>query len=176
MMKKKINEKNGSTKFKKIISIIEYLFIICVILVNVILIAKSVINPKKSPDLFGKKAFIIISGSMIPTINIGDIVILNNETIPNVQDIIGFKDKSSTVIVHRVIDEKEVDNEKMYQTKGDNNNVADLDLVKSENIEGIYLFKIPFVGKILMFLYNNLAIVVVILALILIIKFFLWAF
>ena len=69
MNKENIKEKNDKlnsksmnakkSKFKKIINIIEYTIIFLIILVNAILIIKSVKNPEKTPDLFGKKAFII---------------------------------------------------------------------------------------------------------------------
>ncbi len=173
MKKDNINEKNKKSVLRRIINIIEYSFIAIIILVNVILIIKSVVNPRKTPSLFGKKSFIIVSGSMIPTINIGDVVILTENDNPNVYDIIGFRDNSSTVIVHRVIDKKEIDEQIMFQTKGDNNNTADIDLVKREDIEGKYQTKIPYIGNGIMFLYNNFIIVVVIIVVFLIIKFML---
>ena len=175
MFNKKKNESKEEkpvSKKKKIINIIEYIIIGIVIIVNATLIIKSAINPKKAPDLFGKKAFVIISGSMIPTIQIGDIVVLNDDVNAAIDNIIGFRNKTSTVIVHRVINEKENEGDVQYQTKGDNNNVADIDWVKKDDIEGIYIFKIPFIGKILMFLYNHLALVVVVLLVVLLIKFF----
>lgn len=156
---------------RKIKDIIEYTIIFVVVFCNGVLIGRSFKNPNKTPDLFGEKAYIIISGSMIPTIQIGDIVLIHDAQEANIGDIIAFK-KKSTVIVHRVIDEKEIDNEIMYQTKGDNNNIADLDLVAKQDIEGVYHGKIPFVGKIIMFLYNNLAIVVIVLVVIMLIRIF----
>lgn len=165
------NIKTRKSKLKKVINIIEYTIIFLIILVNAILILKSVNNPNKTPDLFGKKAFIIVSGSMIPTIEIGDVVIIEDVNKANVGDIIAFR-RESTVIVHRVINEMNVHGETMYQTQGDNNNIADLELVDTENIEGVYINKIPWLGNILMFLYNNLAFVVVVIILILIVKYF----
>ena len=58
----------------------------------------------------------------------------------------------------------------MYQTKGDNNNICDAELVDISDIEGIYAGKVPYIGNILIMLYNNLAIVVVIVVVILIIR------
>lgn len=162
---------NKKTKLKKAINIIEYLVIFIIIFVNALFIVKSIKNPNKTPDLQGKKAFIIVSGSMIPTINIGDVVIIHDTNQIQVNDIIAFR-KDSMVIVHRVIKEMNVSGQVMYQTKGDNNNIADLELVDISTVEGVYSFKIPFIGKILLFLYENLAIIVVTIMLILIIKYF----
>lgn len=172
-MKKNENDKVKNTKLKKIINIIEYILLTTIIVINITVIFKAAFKPTKSPDLFGKKAFIIISGSMIPTINVGDIVLLNSDSKVAVQDIIGFRNNYQEVIVHRVIDEKNIDNEIMYQTKGDNNQAADLDLVSYDDVEGVYFGKIPFIGKIIMFLHKNIAIIIVLLVLLFIIKFFL---
>ena len=169
------NIKSGKTKrnkkIKKVISIIEYIVIFLVIFVNGILIFKSAQNPNKTPALFGKKAFVIISGSMIPKINIGDVVILNDTNDVHVGDIIGFR-RNSTAVVHRIIKEMLVDEKVMYQTKGDNNDIPDIDLVDNSTIEGVLIAKIPFIGKILIWLYNNLAIVIVVIIVILILKYY----
>lgn len=159
------------SKSSKIKDIIEYTIVFLVIIVNVFLIIKSVKNPNKTPDFFGKKAFVIVSGSMIPEIEIGDIVIINDTQDVNINDIIAFR-RDSNIIVHRIINKMEVNGKTMYQTKGDNNNIPDTELVDVSDIEGIYINKIPYIGKLLMFLYNNLAIVVVIIVVILIVKYY----
>ena len=138
---------------------------------NVVLIFESVSNPNKTPSIFGKKAFVIVSGSMIPEIQIGDIVIIKDDNNVKIGDIIAFR-RDSTVIVHRIINELNVNGDVMYQTKGDNNNIADTELVGINTIEGKYISKIPIIGKALMFLYNNLSIVIVVLIIVLIVKYF----
>lgn len=159
-------------KFKKVKNIIEYIIIALIIVINGILIVKSINNPNKTPDIFGKKAFVIISGSMIPEIQIGDIVIINNTNDVKANDVIAFR-RDSTVIVHRIVKEMEVNGRIMYQTKGDNNNIPDTELVDISDIEGVYVRKVPYIGKILMFIYNNLSIFVIIIVVILIIRYFL---
>ena len=132
---------------------------------------KAVKNPNRTPDIFGKKAFVIVSGSMIPKIQIGDVVIVNDTNVVKPEDIIAFR-RNSSVIVHRIIKEMSVNGETMYQTKGDNNNVPDSELVSTSSIEGVYVTKIPYIGRILMFLYNNLALVIIAVVIILLIKYF----
>ena len=160
-------------KRKKIKDIIEYAIVFLVIIINVSLITKSVKNPNKTPDFLGKKAFVIISGSMIPEIEIGDVVIINDTQDVDINDIIAFR-RDSNVIVHRIVNKMEVNGKTMYQTKGDNNNIPDTELVDVSDIEGIYINKIPYIGKLLILLYNNLSIVVVIIVLILIVKYYLF--
>ena len=164
----KTTQKNKSKKIK---NIIEYTIIFLVIFVNGYLITQSFFFPNKTPSILGKKAFVIVSGSMIPEIQIGDLVIINDTTDVTLNDIIAFR-KDSTVIVHRIVKEMQVNGKLFYQTKGDNNNIEDPDLVDPSTIEGIMIGKIPFIGKILMWLYNNLIFVIIILVIILIIKIF----
>lgn len=161
----------GNKKIKKIVNVIEYIIVFLVIFINVVLIFQSVKNPDKSPNLFGKKTFVIVSGSMIPTINIGDVVIVNETNNINVGDIIAFR-RESTVIVHRIVKEMKINGEIMYQTKGDNNNVEDKELVRNNSVEGVLWGRIPVLGRVLMWLYNHLSIVIIVLLAFLIIKFF----
>lgn len=163
-------EKKKNKKIKKIINVIEYIIVFIVIFINAFLIFQSIHNPNKTPSIFGKKAFVIISGSMIPEINIGDVVLINNTDNVNIGDIIAFR-RDSTVIVHRIVKEMNINGEIMYQTKGDNNNVEDKELVGKSTIEGVFIGKIPYIGKALMWMYNHLSIVILILVIILIIRF-----
>lgn len=165
------NESKVKLRVKKIKNIIEYIVIFLVIFINVFLIFQSVQNPGKTPSLLGKKAFIIISGSMIPEIQIGDIVVTNNVKDFAVGDIIAFRSDSS-VIVHRIVKEMDVNGQRMFQTKGDNNNVEDKELVTIDKIEGKMIFKIPYIGKVLMWMYKNIFIVIAVLVILLIIKFY----
>ena len=69
----KISKEN--TRANKIInlsSIIIYIILIPLIIFNFTLIFKSFLNPNKTPDFLGLKNYIIVSGSMEPTIHVGD--------------------------------------------------------------------------------------------------------
>ena len=168
---KKSKFKSEKSRFKKIVSKIEYIIIFIVIFVNAVLVFESVNNPNKTPSIFGTKAFVIISGSMIPSIDIGDVVVVKEKENVQVEDVIAFR-RDSSVIVHRVIKEMQINGKQMFQTKGDNNNVADSELVDTKAIEGVMIGKIPFVGYILMWMYNNLSIVIVGIVIILILRYF----
>lgn len=171
-MNNKSDKKNSSKKkFKKVMNIIEYIIIFLVISVNAILIFKSMHNPNKSPSIFGKKAFVIISGSMIPEIQIGDVVLINETDAVSVGNVIAFR-RDSSVIVHRIVKEMQINGQTMYQTKGDNNNIEDKELVDVSSIEGVMFGKIPFIGKIFMWLYRNLSIVIAVIIVLIILKFF----
>lgn len=74
-------EKNQKLKKKKskFISIIQYIIIIFMVIFNVVFITKAIKNPNKTPDFFNIKTFVIVSGSMTPNINIGDMVVIKVE-------------------------------------------------------------------------------------------------
>ena len=109
---------------KKIITVILLVIIIPVVLFNLIIITKSVIFKDKSPSVFGYKYFTVLTGSMEPTINVGDLVIVKESSYA-INDIISYKDGNS-VVTHRIIDYSTQDNgEIFYTTKGDNNNAED---------------------------------------------------
>ena len=107
----------------------------------------------RSP-LFG--AYVIISNSMVPHINVYDAVVTVrvNENQIHVDDIITFISKeiktAGTPITHRVIGIVYEDNKKEniigYRTKGDHNNTADFALIAPDEVIGKVFLRIPMLG------------------------------
>lgn len=155
---------------KKILYYVLFLVIVLPFLIfNLTLIIKSKLYPDKIADFMGYKPFIVMSGSMETTINIGDLVIVKKVNLSSIHtgDIIAFKN-GNIVISHRV---KEVINDSgiyKFKTKGDNNNVADDFIVSSDAIEGIFVNKIPGLGSILLFLGKPIGLLMVILVIIIV--------
>lgn len=93
----------------------------------------------------------IVTGSMMPLIQPGDVVIIHKLTSVaevktlQVGDIIQFE-REGLMINHRIIEIKEVDGQTLYCTKGDHNNVADTPLVEMEEIRGRIIQIVPKVG------------------------------
>lgn len=124
-------------------------FIVAIVVIfNLILLVQKIQN--KPASIFGYKVFVVISGSMEPNIHVGDIVITKNVDEENIKigDVITFNNDKYT-ITHRVIDIIQGD-EIFYKTKGDHNSVADKDLIKYNNIEGVCKFRIEKIGVIFM--------------------------
>lgn len=138
---------------KKIISIVEYVIIALVLIFNIYIIAKVVIMPGRTPDLFGYKAFTIMSKGMENNINVGDIAIVKDAVEPQVNDVIAFKN-GEEVIVHRIVEKIESEANVRYKTKGDANGYADLRTVDKADVEGVFCSKISYVGFVLIFLYK----------------------
>ena len=71
---KKINKIDK--KIRGTINLILYIILIPILIYNITLIVKAVINTDETPTFLGIKTYVIISGSMEPTLNIGDIIIV----------------------------------------------------------------------------------------------------
>lgn len=158
--KRKIRE----YRIYQFISILIYIILFPLIVYNVTLIAQSVMRPGQTPSFLGIKTYVIISGSMEPNYNIGDIVIAQetNSKDLKVGDVISFRE-GENVVTHRISREVNEGNNRVFKTQGDNNNTEDLWEVSSNAIEGKVIGKIPGVGKITLMLQDKVAILFVIL-------------
>ena len=138
---------------KKIICIIAIIIMIPILLISGTILINSILNPNEVPSFFGWKPFIVLSGSMESEIYAGDIAVVKEVDTDEVEegDIIAFKE-GETVITHRVVKQQEIDGKKAFQTKGDNNNEIDANVVYPEQIEGIYKFKVTGLGNVAMFI------------------------
>ena len=100
--------------------------------------------------LFKYDPITILSNSMDPVFNKGDVVIYENldekelEHIPVGTIIVYSIDKQN--IVHRVVSKVQYNGSIYYKTKGDSNNTEDMELVKTNQIKGIYVFHIKYIG------------------------------
>ena len=147
----------------KIIKTISWIILI-ILVYNIILVAISNINKPDTICLFGYKAYIIKSDSMEPSIKSGDVVIVEKIPEENIQvgDIITFK-KNTEIITHRISRIEEEANIKRYVTKGDNNNLEDIEKVTYEDIKGKNVIIIPYLGKIINMLENKIIFLIILL-------------
>lgn len=99
------------------------------------------------------KARIVLTGSMEPAISAGDVIItvpITTKT-PHVNDVIAYQAKrfngdNVAVFSHRIIGG---DIENGFIVKGDANKSPDPQKSKAEDILGVVLFTIPFIGNLL---------------------------
>jgi signal peptidase len=90
---------------------------------------------------------VIITGSMEPLIKPGDMVIVKKIEGENAKmnDIVEFRSDNVSVF-HRIIDVENINGNREYVTKGDNNSNPDSSNVKYEDVKGKVLFVIPKMG------------------------------
>lgn len=91
----------------------------------------------------------IASDSMSPTIQRGDIVIIDQKRRDSDAleegEVIAYK-KDNRIIIHRIVDKTKVAGKYVFLTKGDSNNSLDDYSVEEENIVGTVYLKIKYLG------------------------------
>lgn len=156
--------RNIEIRIKNKFNIFIYIILIIIMLYNISLIIQSIFYPNRTPSFLGIKTYVIISGSMKPNIDIGDIVIVKEEKNLQIGDVISYR-KGQSVITHRIVDITEDDGEIKYKTKGDNNNTEDSENVLNKNIEGKVIKVIPKLGNVTLVLKNKIAIIIILIML-----------
>lgn len=142
---------------KKILVAIISILMILIMAFNIYRFVCINILKKDMATINGYVALEVISGSMEPTINIGDIIIVDTKIKKfKKDDIISFYDKDGSFITHRIVSI----NGKKFITKGDNNNTED-EAIDISKVIGKFVFKIDNGKKFLSLLKNPLIIILV---------------
>ena len=146
----KISNKISHKKVtKKIFKYIMLNVLIILFIINLIL------SFEENTHIFGIYMFNIVSGSMEPTLEIDDVVVVQKCEPSQLQigDIITFQQEGRT-ISHRILDITKEKNIIKFRTKGDNNEIPDSDLVPESQVYGKVLFSIKKIGKIISYIQN----------------------
>ena len=159
----KISHKiKNKKRTKKIIKFVILISLIILFIVNLIL------SLEEKKHIFGIYMFNIVSESMEPTFYKDDLAIVKSCNLDDLKkgDIITFK-QEDRIISHRISEITNEKGERTIITKGDNNEVEDLEPVDTQNIYGKVVFIIPKIGKILNYIqtisgFMNVCILIVI--------------
>ncbi len=148
-----------------IIGVVLCVVLLPMLLINITLIAKSYINKDEVPSVGGKFPMIVLTDSMLPVIESGDLIICQTAEADEIKvgDVISFYDpmgNGTSVVTHRVLEIKNEGGEITFRTKGDNNNTEDQVPVKAEDLIGIYQSRIPKVGHVAMFMQTTPGLIV----------------
>ena len=142
-----------------IIGVLLCVMCIPVIIFNLLFIFQGILSPDKAPSLLGKTPLIVLSESMNPTIQGGDLIISDSENPQNISkdDIISFFDpaevNSSAIITHRVVEVTNNNSSVEFITKGDFNNAIDMSSVPASKFVGKYNgFRIAGLGNFCLWL------------------------
>ncbi len=115
---------------KKISRIVFWFLLIATALYSIFIIIQKLFWKDRTPGFLGYKNFIVLTGSMKPTLNEGDIVFVKETKEIKENDIIAFREGNS-VVTHRVFELYKEDGKEYYITKGDANNGTDTELFPS---------------------------------------------
>ena len=108
---------------------------------NVYVIAARAVTGEPQPTVLGFSAAVVVTGSMSPAIEPGDLVVCRRSADYAVGDVITFR-SGAAIVTHRIVG----DTPDGYTTQGDANNVADADPVPNGAIVGKVVFTVPKLG------------------------------
>ena len=98
------------------------------------------------PMPFGTGMSVVLSGSMEPTLSVGDLLIVREADAYTTDDVVVYQ-SGRMAVVHRIV---EIQNEEII-TKGDANNAADTPIT-ADMIKGKVIAAIPLLGYLVWFL------------------------
>lgn len=161
-------EKQKTSTLHKILTVVGTvlcIILIPILLINVTLIVKSFVNKDQVPSIGGVLPLIVLTDSMDPEIESGDLIICHTVDAKDVKvnDVISFFDPAgngTSIVTHRVVEIVEKDGELFFRTRGDNNNTEDKELVPAENLVGIYKMRIAGLGHVAMFMQSTAGLIV----------------
>lgn len=128
-----MDNKEKSSVFHKtltIVGIIMCVVLVPILIINCTLLVKSYVNKDEVPDFGGIMPLIVLTDSMFPDIESGDLIICKTIDAKDVVkgDVISFYDPAgngTAVVTHTVIDIIDEDGKISFKTKGINNNTED---------------------------------------------------
>lgn len=139
---------------KVIYGIINTVSIVIIMAAVLVLCMVVMTKPGKVPEIYGYTVLRVMTGSMEPTYPVDTLIVVKKTDPAEIRegDVISFYSSDpaldGAVNTHRVVNVKQEDNQWIYTTKGDGNNVADPYEVKSGDLIGKVIYdSLPF-GKL----------------------------
>jgi len=140
---------------KTIANILYYILFVIIILILLVVIIQRVSN--NTVSVAGYRIFNIVSGSMMPDYEIGDILISKEVEPKDIQigdDVVYLGKKSNfqgMIVTHRVVEKKEENGVYTFRTKGIANEEAD-PTITEDQVYGKIIYKVQtlsFISKII---------------------------
>lgn len=103
-------------------------------------------------------ALVVVTGSMQPTINIKEMIIIKEQKNYDVCDIVTYKDKTNNLVTHRIVS-KSGDT---VVTRGDNNTVSD-EPINVSQIQGKVCYHSVVLGEIFIYWLKPILIAIILL-------------
>lgn len=138
-------EKQKASPLHKVLTVIGT--VLCIILIPILIINCTLIiksfTSEEVPSVAGKLPLIVLTDSMYPVIESGDLIICSTAQPEEIEtgDVIAFFDPAgngTTIVTHRVLEVTELDGQTAWRTKGDNNNTEDRLLVTGDKLVAVY--------------------------------------
>lgn len=130
----------GSSRFMK--------FVLYGVIFLLIPLAAFSLLTSKTETLPGWKSFIVVSGSMEPTLPVGSMIYTQKQVGYGIGEVIAFKNAAGQTVTHRIVDVKD----DAYVTKGDANKSTDAETVPMTSVIGKTTFTLPQIGSFISYL------------------------
>ena len=146
------DKKTKKEKFNKILKVIVYPFIILIFSLVIYVGYMKYIKHENDVNIFGFRTYLVATGSMEPEYSIGDMIIIKETPKEKIKagDVINYiSENKADTITHRVIEVEEKQGQTYYKTKGDNNNSEDPEPINYNQVQGVLVFKISKLGKVI---------------------------
>ena len=148
----------GISVIKFIWKIIEKIIIIAIIFISAIIITQ---NVTKNEDAFlGFRIYRVLTGSMIPKYQIGDVLLVREKDINEIKvgDDVSYNGTTGSMkgklVTHQVIEIEEIEGKKVFHTKGIANTAKD-PVISGEQITGVVQTKLHAITAICNMLTNR---------------------
>ncbi len=144
-------------KIGTVIGTILCILLVPILIINITLIIRSFTNPDKVPSIGHFFPLIVLTDSMYPQIQSGDLILCRTAEPEDIAvgDVIAFFDPAgngSSIVTHQVTKVTEQDGSLAWKTKGIANNTEDDDPVPAKNLVGVYRSRIPGAGNVALFM------------------------
>ncbi len=148
-----------------VVGVILCLVLIPILIINCTLIVRSYLDKENVPSVGGFFPMIVLTDSMYPGIQSGDLIICHTKDAEDVEvgDVISFFDPAgngTSVVTHRVVEITTQDGELAFRTKGDANNAEDASLVPAQSLVGVYRSRLAGAGNVAMFMQTTSGLIV----------------
>ena len=161
--------KDTPSTLHKVLTVIGWglcILLIPILIVNCTLLVKSFVNKDAVPDFAGALPLIVLTDSMYPDIQSGDLIICQTIDAEDVEvgDVISFYDPASSgsaVVTHQVIEILNEDGSLSFRTNGINNNTEDRLPVPAAKVIAEYTgLRIPGAGSLAIFMQSTAGLLV----------------
>ncbi|MBP3596809.1 MAG: hypothetical protein J6J60_05380 [Clostridia bacterium] len=129
-----------------------YFIMILIIFINFILISQWIFNPNEVPNILGYKPYIVMDDSNQTDMKFGEFVLVKKDDNISKNDIVLVKKEFITATSYNVEENKNG----MLKLEND---TKDFVYLSENSIEGKVIFKITFLGEMVLFLQNPIVIV-----------------
>lgn len=168
-MSKATDNKKESTsvghKIGLVIGTILCILLTPILIMNITLIIRSFTNPDQVPRVGSFFPLIVLTDSMYPEIQSGDLIICHTAEAEEIRegDVIAFFDPAgngSSIVTHRVAEVTQADGQTAWITRGIANNTEDAMPVPADKLVGVYSRRIPGLGNVVMFMQTTTGLIV----------------